>query len=36
MRRSMFKVTFLAVTVLSVGGWIWLLGVGIKWLIDKL
>jgi len=32
----MFKVTFVAAIIFSTGGWIWLLGVGIRWLIAKL
>jgi hypothetical protein len=36
MRQSIFKVTFLATAIISMGGWFWLLGVGIRWLIVKL
>ena len=35
-RPSIIKATFLAAIVLSMGGWIWLLGVAIRWLIVKL
>jgi hypothetical protein len=36
MRRAAFKVVFLAAAIISMGGWIRLLGVGIRWLIVKL
>jgi hypothetical protein len=36
MRRAVFKVVFLAAAIISMGGWIWLLGVGIRWLVVKL
>jgi len=36
MRRSIAKIAFLAAVVGSMGGWIWLLAVGLKWLILKL
>ena len=36
MYRVLPKIAFLLAITLSVGGWIWLLGVGLKWLIVKL
>jgi hypothetical protein len=36
MRRLLVKLTFLATVIISIGGWVWLLGVGIRWLIVKL
>jgi hypothetical protein len=36
MRRLILKVTFLVAIIISTGGWIWLLGLGIRWLIVKL
>jgi hypothetical protein len=36
MRRAVFKVAFLAAAIISMGGWIWLLGLGIRWLVLKL
>jgi hypothetical protein len=36
MRRTLLKATLLAAIIISVGGWIWLLEVGIRWLIAKL
>jgi hypothetical protein len=36
MRRSVAKIAFLAAVVGSMGGWIWLLFVVVKWLILKL
>jgi hypothetical protein len=39
-RRSMesvfFKIALLVTAVVSIGGWVWLLGVGIRWLIVAL
>jgi hypothetical protein len=34
--RSLFNVAFLAATLVSMGGWLWLLGHGIKWLVVKI
>jgi hypothetical protein len=34
--RSLFKIAFVAAVLVSTGGWIWLLGVGIRWLIATL
>lgn len=34
--RAATKIAFLVAVLLSVGGWIWLLGFGIKWLIVRL
>jgi hypothetical protein len=36
MRRLILKITFLVAIIISTGGWIWLLGLGIRWLIVKL
>jgi hypothetical protein len=36
MRRSIFRVTFLALVITAMAGWIWLLSVGIWWMIVKL
>jgi hypothetical protein len=36
MRRLILKITILAAIIISTGGWIWLLGLGIRWLIVKL
>ena len=36
MRRSIFRVTLLALVVTAMAGWIWLLSVGIWWVIVKL
>jgi hypothetical protein len=36
MRRLILKITFLVAIIISTGGWIWLLGLGITWLIVKL
>jgi hypothetical protein len=36
MRQSVIKVTFLATAIISMGGWLWLLAVGSRWLIVKL
>jgi hypothetical protein len=36
MTRSLFKIAFLAAALVSIGGWIWLLGIGIRWLIVNL
>jgi hypothetical protein len=36
MRRSLIKATFVAAAITSMGGWLWLLAVGIRWLIVKL
>jgi hypothetical protein len=36
MQRSVIKATFLAAAIISMSGWLWLLAVGIRWLIDKL
>jgi hypothetical protein len=30
------KLLFLAAITISIGGWVWLLGVTIKWLVVKL
>jgi hypothetical protein len=35
-RPSIINATFLAALVVSMGAWIWLLGVAIRWLIVKL
>lgn len=34
--QLLFRTAFLAGVMFSLGGWMWLLGVGIKWLIVKL
>jgi hypothetical protein len=36
MRQSVIKVTFVATAIISMGGWLWLLGLGIRWLVVKL
>jgi hypothetical protein len=36
MRQSVIKVTFAAIAIISMGGWLWLLGLGIRWLVVKL
>jgi len=36
MRRLILKISFLVTIIISTGGWIWLLGLGIRWLIVKL
>jgi hypothetical protein len=36
MRRLILKITILVAIIISTGGWIWLLGLGIRWLIVKL
>ena len=36
MPRSLAKLVFLAAALVATGGWIWLLGVGIKWLVVKI
>jgi hypothetical protein len=36
MRRLILKTTVLVAIIISMGGWIWLLGLGIRWLIVKL
>jgi hypothetical protein len=36
MRRLILKIAFLVAIIISTGGWIWLLGLGIRWLIVKL
>jgi hypothetical protein len=36
MRQSVIKVTFLATAIISMGGWLWLLGLAIRWLVVKL
>jgi hypothetical protein len=36
MRRLILKISFLVAIIISTGGWIWLLGLGIRWLIVKL
>jgi hypothetical protein len=34
--RLLPKLVFLAAIAVSIGGWVWLLGVTIKWLVIKL
>jgi hypothetical protein len=36
MRRTLLQVALSAAAIISMGCWIWLLGVGIRWLIVKL
>jgi hypothetical protein len=36
MRRLILKITVLVAIIISTGGCIWLLGLGIRWLIVKL
>jgi hypothetical protein len=36
MSRSLAKLVFLAACLVAMGGWIWLLGIGIKWLVVKI
>jgi len=36
MESVFFKVALLVTAVVSIGGWVWLLGVGIRWLIVTL
>jgi len=36
MRRLILKITFQVAIIISTGGWIWLLGLGIRSLIVKL
>jgi hypothetical protein len=36
MSRSLAKLVFLAASLVAMGGWIWLLGIGIKWLVVKI
>jgi uncharacterized membrane protein len=36
MRQSVIKATFLGAAIISMGGWLWLLAVGISWLVVKL
>jgi hypothetical protein len=36
MRGLILKITVLVAIIISTGGWIWLLGLGIRWLIVKL
>jgi hypothetical protein len=36
MRQSVIKATFLGAAIISMGGWLWLLAVGIRWLVVKL
>jgi hypothetical protein len=36
MRGTSFKVTLLAAIIISTGGWLWLLALGIRWLIVSL
>jgi hypothetical protein len=36
MPRLLPKILLLAVITFSIGGWVWLLGVAIKWLVVKL
>jgi uncharacterized membrane protein len=36
MRQSAIKATFLGAAIISMGGWLWLLAVGIRWLVVKL
>jgi len=33
-RRTLWKAILLAAIIISTGAWIWLLVVGIRWLID--
>jgi len=34
--RRLLSIAFFAAIVLSLGGWVWFLGIGIRWLIVKL
>jgi hypothetical protein len=36
MPRVLLKLVFLLIILVSTGGWIWLLGAGIRWLVIKL
>jgi hypothetical protein len=36
MSRTLAKLVFLATCLVAMGGWIWLLGIGIKWLVVKI
>jgi hypothetical protein len=36
MSRSLAKLAFLAAALVAMGGWIWLLGIGVKWLVVKI
>lgn len=36
MPRSLAKLVFLATALVATGDWIWLLGIGIKWLVVKI
>lgn len=36
MSRTLAKLVFLAASLVAMGGWIWLLGIGIKWLVVKI
>jgi hypothetical protein len=36
MPRRIFQIAFFLAAIVSVGGWFWLLGLGIRWLIVKL
>jgi hypothetical protein len=36
MPRSLAKLGFLAADTVAMAGWIWLLGIGIKWLVVKI
>ena len=34
--RHLFAITFVAAVIVSLGGWFWLLGVLLRWLVVKL
>jgi hypothetical protein len=36
MSRSVARLAFLVACLIAMGGWIWLLGIGIKWLVVKI
>ena len=36
MPRRIFAIAFFFAILVSVGGWLWLLGAGVKWLIGQL
>ena len=36
MSRPLFKIAVLVTGLVAVGGWLWLLEIGISWLIAKL
>jgi hypothetical protein len=36
MRQSMWKIALLVTVLISIGGWVWVLEIGIRWLIARL